>query len=269
MQASPSPIGKLLRHWRKQRGMSQLDLSLEAEVSTRHLSFVETGRSSPSREMVLILGSVLDVPLRERNALLHAAGYTSEYRESSFDEPSMEPIRRLLGFILERHEPYPVVVVDPWWNPKLANRAQLRLTAWLMGDAATPHATPPNLMASVFDPDGLRPLIVNLETLGPCLLNRLHRDAVTDVRSRELLEECLAFPGIPDAWRRPVLHPPSLLVPMELLKDGVLLKLYSTITTLGTPQDVTVQEVRIETFFPADESTDAFLRKLAEGSPRS
>ncbi|MDX1660436.1 MAG: helix-turn-helix transcriptional regulator [Gemmatimonadota bacterium] len=263
-----SPVGRLLRHWRDVRGMSQLDLALTADVSARHVSFVETGRSTPSREMVLRLADVLAIPLREQNALLEAAGYARLYRESELTDPELEDVRRVFEFILERHEPYSAVVVDRAWNVVMANRAHGRVLAFLLGEDRREAPVTENLLDLTFDPDGARPYITNWEEVARVLLDRVHREVATwpDDVSEELLERLLAYPGVPERWRVPDLTRPSpVVIPIRLRKDGVKIALFTAISTLGTPQDVTLQELRIESFFPADEASDAALRGLGRG----
>jgi transcriptional regulator with XRE-family HTH domain len=259
-------VGELLRHWRKRRRMSQMELALEAEISSRHLSFIETGRSKPGRDVVLVLASALEVPLRERNLLLAAAGHAPAYRETSLDDAQMESVRRALGFLMERHEPYPAVVLDPWWNVLMSNEAILRLSAWLLGVPLNAEAFRGlNLLRAMFDPQQLRPYIANFDVAAPLLLARVNRDAVFDERAQQLLEELRAYPDLPPDWREPLLDTPRLLIPLELYKDDQRVALFSTITTLGTAQDITLQEIRVETFFPADDASDRALRRVSAG----
>lgn len=243
--------------------MSQLDLATEAGVSTRHLSFVETGRSVPSRDMVLLLADVLDVPLRERNALLQAAGFAPRYQETDLGSPELAQVRRALDFILDRHEPYGAYVIDRHYNIKMMNEAMKRSMVWALG--REPDGDDLNALHTLFDPDGIRPCVDNWDEVAPMLLHRLQRQAAVDrddVATR-LVAELLVYPGVPAEWHD--LGPagaPQLLIPLVLAKDGIRLNLFSTITTLGTAQDITLNELRIETFFPGDEDTDRFLRML-------
>jgi transcriptional regulator with XRE-family HTH domain len=258
--ATTGQVGTLLRHWRAARRVSQLDLALDADVSSRHLSFVETGRSQPSREMVLRLAEALQVPLRERNSLLLAAGYAPVYRETDLGAPEMREARQAVEFILAQQEPYPAVVVDRHWNLLLANQATHRFLALFLPG---PPAGPPNAMRLMFDPQGLRPFVENWEDVAAHLIERVHRDAAgapPNAPTRALLEELLAYPGVPTRWRTPQMdRAPSPLLSIAYRKDDLRLSVFSTITTFGTPQDVTLQELRIECFFPADETTRAAL----------
>lgn len=269
-----SPFGGLLREWRNLRKLSQLELALQAGISQRHLSFLESGRSRPSREMVMGLSETLDVPLRERNALLSAAGFAPLYRERSLQVSEMAPVRRALELTLKHHEPYPAVVVDRDWNLVLQNNASLRFFS-LLGDPTViwPRTCPdgkPNVMRLTFHPEGLRPYIANWEQLGPAMLNRLRREAAMLSGPHglsALLDELLAYPGIPDQWRVPDWERPlSPILPMTLRKDGLSCSLFTMIAMFGTPQDITVDELRLETFFPADPETDQLLQQLAKAT---
>lgn len=245
--------------------MSQLALALAADVSARHVSFVETGRSSPSRAMVLRLCDVLEVPLRERNAMLEAAGYARLYHESELTGPELEDVRRVLEFVLERHEPYSAVVVDRGWDVVMANGGHARMLEFLLGDRADDPVTS-NLLDLTFDPDGVRPFIVNWNEVARVLLDRVHREhsAWPSDTTRALLERLLAYPGVPDRWRTPDLASPSpVVIPIRLRKGDAEIALFTAISTLGTPQDVTLQELRIEAFFPVDEASDSAIRRLA------
>jgi transcriptional regulator with XRE-family HTH domain len=252
-----SPVGELLRRWRRVRGLSQLGLAVEASTTPRHVSFVESGRSQPSRAMVLRLARVLDVPLRERNQLLLAAGYAPAYRESGLDGDHAAPVREALERILAAHEPHPAVVMDRHWNVVDANAAAGRFFAWLLG----PRPEPANVIRLMFAPDGLRPHVTNWEAAAEALMQRVHREAVGGVPDAEtiaLRDEALAQPGVPAAWRLPdPSRAPPPVVPVAFTKDGLALSYFSTVTTLGTPQDALLQEIRIESFFPADEVTAA------------
>jgi transcriptional regulator with XRE-family HTH domain len=259
----PSPIGRLIRHWRQVRHLSQLDLALGARVSARHMSFIETGRSRPSREMLTRLAEVLEVPLRERNTLLGAAGYAHAYRETGLDDPELRQVRRALEFLIEHLEPNPAMVLDRRWNLLMANRATQKLTAFFFGSSLAPGA--PNLLRMMFDPAGLRRFIPNWPEVAGAIVNRVHREAAgsDDEETRALLDEILAYPGIPERWSTPDLErPPALLIPLELERDDERLRLFTTITTLGTPQDITLQELRIECFFPIDETSERTLARI-------
>lgn len=264
--ARPTAFGELLRYWRRARKRSQLDLALEAQVSARHLSFVETGRSRPSRDMVLRFAEVLDLPLRERNAMLNAAGYASVFSEAGLDAEEMAAVRRSLEFLLERHEPHPAVVLDRHWTAQLRNRAAGAVLAHFV---ASPDilSAPLNLVRLLFSPGGVRPSIVNWRELAGAMIQRLHREAALDPSDQELaalLDEALAAGDVPADWRAHdhAARPPVLLE-MRLRRGDLELGLFSAITTLGTPLDVTLQGLRLETFFPVDEDSARTLRALA------
>ena len=267
VEEQASPVGRLLKQWRRLRRMSQLDLALAAEASSRHLSFVETGRARPSREMVLRLAEALDLPLRERNALLTAAGYATLYRESTLTDASMSQVRKALDLMLAKHEPYPALVVSRRYDLMMANQGAARLMATL-GVSARGDEGPLNVLRALFDPEGIRPFVANWEEVARALLERGRREAVAtggDQAMAELTEELLAYPGVPEAWRAaPDLEaelPPVLNV--VFAGDDLKLTWFSTIATFGTPQDVTLQELHIECFFPADAATEAWARRSA------
>jgi transcriptional regulator with XRE-family HTH domain len=261
----PTPsahVGALLREWRAARRWSQLDLALEAGVSARHLSYVETGKAQPSRDMVARLADALDMPLRERNALLVAAGYAPKYRETALATPEMSPVRRAIEFILQQQEPYPAFVTNRHWDLLLANGGSSRLFG-LLREGGPLH---PNIMRQVFDPNDMRPLLANWEEVAGDLIRHLHNEvaaAPSDAKARALLDEVLAYPGVPDRWR--TREPGATPLPMltTVFRKGDLeLRFFSTITTFGTPRDVTIDELRIECMFPVDEGTADVCRKL-------
>jgi transcriptional regulator with XRE-family HTH domain len=231
--------------------MSQLALATEAGVTARHVSFVESGRANPSREMVLTLTRALDVPLRERNQVLLAAGYAPQYRETGLDDAAIAHISQALDRMLSHHEPDPAVVMDRHWNLLRANSAATALFEWLL-DGEDP-GDPPNVVRLMFGP--VRPHVANWEQTGEALVQRIHREAiggVPDVVTRALLEEVLALPGIPPAWRTPdFASTPLPVLPIVFAKDGRERRYFSMVSTLGTPQDITLQEIRVEAFFPA------------------
>ena len=264
-ESSSSPVGMLLRQWRERRRMSQLALAMEAEISSRHLSFMETGRSRPSREMVLVLAEVLEVPPRARNDLLAAAGYAPIYRESSLDAPEMAQFRRALDFILRQQEPYPAIVLDRYWNILLANDGTGRFMDVFMDPEAASALGPANAMRLICHPAGLRPYIVNWESTAAALIQWLHRDLLrsADAGIRLLLDELLAYPDIPRNWRTLDLDAPAApFLAIEMQKGETHLSFFTTLTTLGTPYDITLHELRVESFFPADDDTDTALRRL-------
>ncbi|MEE4542493.1 helix-turn-helix transcriptional regulator [Streptomyces sp. V4-01] len=262
-----SDVGPLLRHWRTARRLSQLALAAEAAVSVRHLCFLETGRSSPSRAMVLRLAEVLDVPLRERNALLLAAGFAPVYRESDLDAPELASVRGALDAILAQQEPFPALVMDRDWDIRYANAGARRFFAFLQGGRTATPPGPPNVLRRMFHPDGVRRHVTNWEEVAEALVRRARREAiggVTDERARRVLDEVLAYPGVPASLASVDAGAPLLpVVPVRYARAGREFDYFSTVTTLGTPQDVTLQELRIECFFPADDATRSHARHLA------
>lgn len=260
-------VGTLLRDWRQRRRMSQLDLALEAEISARHLSFVETGRSRPSREMVTRLAHRLDVPPREQNALLVAAGYAPAFPERSLDDPELAAVREAVGLILRGHEPVPAIVLDRGWNMLTANRS----AAMLLDGAAPALLEPPvNIIRLALHPNGVAPRIRNLAELSESLVERLERElAITGAPELlALIEEVRAYP-IPPRSRtegtRPAPIARSVAIPLEIEVGDDVLAFYSATTVFGTPVDVMVSELSIESFFPADAATAAYLRRQADG----
>ena len=255
-----SAAGEMLRHWRKTRRMSQQALAEVAEVSQRHLSHLETGKAQPSQQMVLVLTSALDVPLRERNAVLAAAGYPAAYRETDLDAPEMAAVRQALDLILGQAVPFGAVVVDTAWEVRRMNRPYELMMATLVG----PDRVHDNLMRTCFAPDGLRMHLRDWERLASNLLRRTAREVAVlgDRRLAELLDELVAYPGVPEDWSHPSWSTgaPDLLVPFSIELMGQRLSLFSTITTLGTPLDITLQDLRIETFHPADDATEQLVR---------
>ncbi|HET8759204.1 MAG TPA: helix-turn-helix transcriptional regulator [Solirubrobacteraceae bacterium] len=252
-EASP---GTLLRDWRRRRRLSQLDLALEAGVSARHVSFLETGRSRPSREMVLHLSEQLDIPLRDRNQMLLAAGFAPAYAERAIDAPEMAPVREALDRILKGHEPYPAVVVDRWWDLAGANGGVALLTSMVAPHLLEP---PANALRITLHPEGMAPHIRNLPEWRAHLLDRLRRQvAVTgDERLAALRDELDAYPG--GEATLPA-HEPGIAVPLRLDAGGAELRFLSTISTFGTAVDITLAELAIEAFFPADEETADYVR---------
>jgi transcriptional regulator with XRE-family HTH domain len=257
-------VGPLLQYWRKARHLSQLALAHEAEVSPRHVCFLETGRAKPSREMVLLLASVLDVPLRERNSLLLAAGFAPMYQETPLAAPELAPVRAALEAILRHQHPYPAVVMNRSWDIHATNAAADRFFRFLL---ATPPAQP-NVLRLMFDPNGLRPHVANWTEVAEALVQRAHREVVGGVKAaplQALLDEIFEYPGVPKRWRRPDLGVPLVpVLPVRFERDGRRFSYFSTVTTLGTPQDITLQEVRLECFFPADPETERLARELME-----
>ena len=263
--AHPGPsraaIGELLRTWRRRRSLSQLELALEADVSSRHVSFLETGRARPSRDMVLRLAEHLDVPLRERNRLLLAAGYAPQYAERSLDEPEMAPIHEALDRFLRAHEPYPAVILDRHYNLLSANDAAGVLTDGVAPELLEP---PANALRVTLHPLGMAPRILNLGEWSAHLLQRLRRQgAITgDPELEALHDELSTYPGVS-------LEPPpdgraghDIVLPLRLCDGGRELAFFSTVSTFGTPVEITLAELTIEAFYPANATTAA---RLLEG----
>ena len=266
-----SPFGTLLKHWRERRRLSQLGLAVEAEVSTRHLSFVETGRAQPSRDMVLLLARVLEVPPRARNELLIAAGYAPMYRERGLAAPDMAEVRRALDFMLRQQEPYPAFVVDGQWNILMSNEGARRLMGLFLTPEAIAAVGPPNAIRLTYHPRGLRPFIVNWEATAAALIQWLHRDRLRGIGGAEterLLEELLSYPDVPRHWRSLDLDASTApFLAVELAREGVRLAFFSTLTSLGVPYDITLEELRVECFFPADAASEELLHRLAREAP--
>jgi transcriptional regulator with XRE-family HTH domain len=258
-------VGGLLREWRRRRRLSQLDLACEADISTRHLSFLETGRARPSREMVLHLAERLDVPLRERNVLLVAAGFAPTYPERPLEDPALDAARRAVELVLTGHEPYPALAVDRHWTLVAANRAVAPLLAGV--DASLLRA-PVNVMRLTMHPAGLAPRVANYGQWRAHLLERLRRqvDVAGDAALAELLEELTGYPvpegpEIPGIRIDPAIS--NVVVPFQVATDAGLLSFFSTTTIFGTPVDVTLSELAVESFFPADAATAETVRRLA------
>ncbi|MEV0284342.1 helix-turn-helix transcriptional regulator [Kribbella sp. NPDC050820] len=253
------PVGELLRGWRERRRLSQLELANRVEVSTRHVSFVETGRSKPSREMVLRLAEHLDVPLRDRNQLLLAGGFAPIYSEASLHSPSMLAIRTALRRLLKAHEPYPALVVDRWWNI-VEHNAGIRIFTADVDEQLL--RAPINALRLTLHPDGLARRLTNLAEVRAAALASLQRQvsSTADPELQDLYDELRGYA----AADKPVQPGPAeVVVPMNVRHEGHELSLLTTIATFGTPLDVTVSELMIESFYPADEPTAEFLRGLS------
>ncbi|GIG04774.1 transcriptional regulator [Catellatospora coxensis] len=257
------PIGAQLRQWRERRRYSQLELANLAEISTRHLSFVETGRSTPSRDMVLVLTDHLEVPLRERNKLLLVAGYAPVYAESAFDAPQLASVRAALRQVLDGHDPYPAVVVDRAWNLVEANSALSLFT-----DLVAPHllAPPANVLRASLHPDGLARHIVNHGEWRAHLLTRLRRqiEITADPGLTALHRELSGYPCPEPEPAVELPGPGEILVPLRVRAGDLELRFFSIIATFGTPMDVTLAELAIESFYPADPATADLLRSLSK-----
>lgn len=259
MNSQSQTAGALLRQWRQRRRLSQLDLACEAEISTRHLSFVETGRAQPSREMLLHLAEQLDIPLRERNRLLGAAGFAPLYSQHDLADQALATAREAIEQLLRAHEPYPALAIDRHWNLLAANAS---VGPFLAGVADFLLGPPLNVLRLSLHPQGLAPRILNLAQWRAHLLLRLQRDAEIsgDAALQDLLEELRALPT-PAGPSEPTGD--SVLMPVQLQTERGVLSLISTTTVFGTPNDVTLAELALETFFPADAFSAAYLRDLA------
>jgi transcriptional regulator with XRE-family HTH domain len=265
-KSKPAHVGDHLREWRQRRHLSQLDLAVDAEISARHLSFVETGRAAPSRDMVLRLAERLDVPLRERNVLLVAAGFAPAFPQRALDDPALRSARRAIDLVLKAHEPNPALAVDRHWNLVTANRMVLPL---LDGIAPRLLGQPFNVLRLSFHPEALAARTVNLGEWCAHLLERLHRqcEATADSELIKLYHELKTYP-IPA--RSAPLGADNVAIPFKMRLDGETLSFISTTMIFGTPVDITLSEIAVETFFPADDVTADRLRsmaaKLAEGA---
>lgn len=267
---TPSELGTLLRYWRTLRGASQLGLALDAGMSQRHLSFIESGRSVPSRQVLTSIVQSLEVPLRERNAVFLAAGYAPVYSEAAWNAQEMQGITRAIERMLRQHEPFPALVMDRYWNVLATNAASPRFFGSFIDMAS--RTGPRNMLHLMFDPAGMRPFVAEWETVARSLVQRVYREAVghvLDDKTRELLDQLFAYPGVDAAWRAhgSVGPAPNLpMIPMGFHKDGSVLNYFSLVTSVGAPQSVAMQELRIESMFPADEETEAFHTKWMSGN---
>jgi transcriptional regulator with XRE-family HTH domain len=265
---SASSPGRLLRQWRDLRGKSQLDLSFDAGVSQKHISFIESGRSTPSRQMLLDLAQALEVPLRERNLLLTAAGYAPVYADAPVDGPIMAAIETALRRMLRQHEPFPALVMDRHWNVLLANEAAPRFFGCFIDMEARQGKR--NLLHLIFDPTGMRPFMANWPETARSLLARVRREAigkVMDAGTTALLGELSRYPDVDMTWGAvmPESHLP--MIPLSFIKGDMQLNYFSMITTVGTPQTIAAEELRVECLFPADPATEeAHDRFMAENS---
>jgi transcriptional regulator with XRE-family HTH domain len=254
-------VGELLRDWRRRRRLSQLDLSIQADISTRHLSFVETGRSRPTPEMIIRLTEQLDVPLRERNTMLLAGGYAPAYPQHGLDEPELASVRAALRRVLAAHEPNPAVLINRWWEMVDANGAVAALTGGCAPELLVP---PVNVLRLSLHPDGMAPRIVNLPQWRAHLLSQLRRraEALGDQRLRELAAELAGYPGGEDHS----VSASDVVLPLRYRAGGRELSFFSISAVVGTAADVTVEELAIEAFYPADAATSAALSGPSAGS---
>jgi transcriptional regulator with XRE-family HTH domain len=244
-------LGHLLRYWRHQRGKSQLDLSLDTGISQRHLSFVESGRSTPSRDTLQIVSEKLDIPLRERNVLLLASGYAPTYNESAWEAPEMAVVTKAIDRMLLQQEPHPALVLDRYWYVIKTNQAAPRFFGSFIDLDARPK--PRNLLDLMFDPAGMRPFVENWQVVAAGLLQRIYRESVghvVDQKTVELLKKLERYPGVKDLSTIPRTHSPVL--PITFVRGGERFSYFSLITTVGTPQSIAAQELRIECMFPLE-----------------
>jgi transcriptional regulator with XRE-family HTH domain len=261
--AGRPPAATLLRQWRERRGKSQFELSLDAGVSQRHISFIEIGRSKPSRKMLIDIAAALDIPLRDRNTLLLAGGFAPIYPDGAWDGPEMRAVTSALERMLRQHEPFPALVMDRDWNVLMTNHAAPRFFSRFCDLSA--RAAPRNMLELMFDPGGMRPFIADFPAVAASLIQRVHRESVgrvIDDRTKSLLERLLAFQNV---------DPPSMsegtqaampVIPLSFIYQGRRLNYFSMVTTVGTPQTVTAQELRIECMFPADDATETLHAAL-------
>lgn len=253
-----------LRWWRRRRKLSQLELAARAGISQRHLSFVELGRSSPSRDVVLRIAEALALPMRQQNAFLLAAGFAPIWRETSLGEPELEQIERALGHMLAQQEPYPAVVVDRRWNLLRSNQSAVRMVEFLVGPLEPGTAI--NLADALVAPDILKPYLVNWTEIVRHFISSVEADAWEDGTSEtsDLLDRLLRYHGVGMALREaPSRGEGGPVLPMIFAKNDVTLRLFTTIATLGTPRNVTLDELRIESFFPVDDHTEQMFREWA------
>lgn len=262
LETATSDVGVLLREWRNSRRFSQLDLALEADISARHLSCVESGKAHPSRDVIGRLANALGMPLRERNALFLAAGFAPEHRETSLDAPEMARIRQAMELTLKHHEPYPAFAVNRHWDVVTMNAALVRVFVQLR-EGGPKHA---NIVRQIFDPEDMRPLLANWEEVAGDVIRHLHaevRAAPADHKTRALLKEALAYPGVPEHWRtREPSAQPAPLLTAHFRRGDLQLVFFSTLVRFSAAGDVTLDELRIECMFPADDRTARFCERL-------
>jgi transcriptional regulator with XRE-family HTH domain len=258
-------VGSLLREWRIVRRLSQLDLALTADISARHLSYVENGKAQPSREMIARLSESLEVPLRERNALFVAGGFAPKFPETGLDAPKLAQMRYAVEAMLAQQEPYPAFLLNRHWDVIMANDAAKRVNRFMLDGRDSKHG---NMLRQIFDPTDLRQALDNWEEIAGSLLRHLHNEVAaspSDAKARALLDEMLAYPGVPAHWRhRELGSAPAPVLTTSFDHRGVKISFFSTVTTFGTPRDVTLDELHVESCFPADEQTAAFCRKLLD-----
>jgi transcriptional regulator with XRE-family HTH domain len=275
--APATQLGELLRYWREARGLSQLELSYEAGISQRQISFIESGRSTPGRQTLLTLAQGLEVPLRERNVLLLAAGYAPIYSEAAWNAQEMNSVIRALDRVVLHHDPFPAVVMDRHWDVLMTNDATPRFFNHFIDIHArnADRAIRRNMLHLMFDPRGLRPYVADWEGTARSLLNRVQHESLghaIDQGTHKLLAELLAYPGVPLDWKshRSFQSAPLLpVIPIELRLDGSVMRYFSMITTVGTPRSVAAQELRLESMFPADDATELRHRQMLQADSQT
>ncbi len=262
-----SDLGVLLKEWRGLRRRSQLDISMDTGISQRQISFIESGRSVPSRTTLINIAAALDVPLRERNVLLLAAGYAPLYSNAAWDSQDMKSINKALERVLAQHEPYPAIVMDRYWNVLMTNSAAPRFFNCFIDMSARP--SPRNMLHLIFDPEGMRPFIANWQPLAKAMIQRVYRETVghvVDQQTRDLVTTLLAYPDVKSDWRAPEKTGDSPMIPMSFVKNGDTMNYFSLLTTVGTPQTIAAQELRIECMYPADDATEVLHAQLLAAS---
>jgi transcriptional regulator with XRE-family HTH domain len=260
--ANASKLGPLLREWRRVRGKSQIDLSLDSGISQRHVSFIESGRSSPSRETLITLADSLNIPLRERNPLFLAAGYAPIYSEQAWDAGEMRSLTRAVQRLLQQHDPFPALVMDRYWNVLTTNQSAPRFFGSFID--LSKHKPPRNLLHLLFDPDGMRPFVKDWESMARALIQRVYRESVgqvVDPKTQELLQSLARYPGVKAEWRGPRVSDTTAavrpVIAYSFLSQDRVLNYFSMVTTVGSPAVVAAQELRIESMFPNDPQTEA------------
>jgi transcriptional regulator with XRE-family HTH domain len=253
-QQTEHELGSFLRYWRQQRGKSQLDLSLDSGVSQRHISFVESGRSTPSRELLLSLARTLDVPLREQNVLLLASGYAPVYLESAWETPEMAVVNNVVDRMLKQNEPHPALMMDRYWNVLRTNEAAPRFFGSFVDLSRWPK--PRNLLHLIFNPEGLRPFLEDWDVVASGLLQRVYREAIghiTDKKTSKLLDDLKRYPGVTELSASiKNIRSQAPVLPITFVKGNERSSFFSMISTVGLPQDITAQEFRIECMFPVE-----------------
>jgi transcriptional regulator with XRE-family HTH domain len=260
-------LGNLLKQWRGVRGRSQLAISVDTGISQRQISFIESGRSVPSRSTLIGIAQALQIPLRERNALLLAAGYAPLYSDAAWNSDEMKSVGKALERMIAQHEPYPAIVMDRYWNVLLTNDAAPRFFNCFIDMSARP--SPRNMLHLMFDPKGMRPFIADWEALAKTLIQRVHHESVghvVDQKTQCLVTELLAYPDVQSNWRAPERLSTLPMIPMSFVKDGAMMNYFSLVTTVGTPQTIAAQELRVECMYPADDETEVLHANLLAAS---